>query len=137
MRNSLLEKNWIKKELDSRSILNISQKYSLSDIAAKLLSTRTNKITDIKNFLEPTLVSFMPNPLIFNDMEKAGNRILKAIKNKEKIAIIGDYDVDGLTSTVLLKKYLKNFNIDVFTYIPDRITEGYGPNKKAIDIIKS
>ena len=137
MKNSLLEKNWIKKELDSRSILNISQKYSLSDIAAKLLSTRTNKITDIKNFLEPTLVSFMPNPLIFNDMEKAGNRILKAIKNKEKIAIIGDYDVDGLTSTVLLKKYLKNFNIDVFTYIPDRITEGYGPNKKAIDIIKS
>ena len=137
MRNSLLEKNWIKKELDSRSILNISQKYSLSDIAAKLLSTRTNKINDIKNFLEPTLVSFMPNPLIFNDMEKAGNRILKAIKNKEKIAIIGDYDVDGLTSTVLLKKYLKNFNIDVFTYIPDRITEGYGPNKKAIDIIKS
>ena len=128
MRNSLLEKNWIKKELDSRSILNISQKYSLSDIAAKLLSTRTNKITDIKNFLEPTLVSFMPNPLIFNDMEKAGNRILKAIKNKEKIAIIGDYDVDGLTSAVLLKKYLKNFNIDVFTYIPDRITEGYGPN---------
>ena len=94
MRNSLLEKNWIKKELDSRSILNISQKYSLSDIAAKLLSTRTNKITDIKNFLEPTLVSFMPNPLIFNDMEKAGNRILKAINNKEKIAIIGDYDVD-------------------------------------------
>ena len=137
MRNSLLEKNWIKKEPDSRSILNISQKYSLSDIAAKLLSTRTNKITDIKNFLEPTLVSFMPNPLIFNDMEKAGNRILKAIKNKEKIAIIGDYDVDGLTSTVLLKKYLKNFNIDVFTYIPDRITEGYGQNKKAIDIIKS
>ena len=137
MKNSLLEKNWIKKELDSRSILNISQKYSLSDIAAKLLSTRTNKITDIKNFLEPTLVSFMPNPLIFNDMEKAGNRILKAIKNKEKIAIIGDYDVDGLTSTVLLKKYLKNFNIDIFTYIPDRITEGYGPNKKAIDIIKS
>ena len=137
MKNSLLEKNWIKKELDSRSILNISQKYSLSDIAAKLLSTRTNKINDIKKFLEPTLVSFMPNPLIFNDMEKAGNRILKAIKNKEKIAIIGDYDVDGLTSTVLLKKYLKNFNIDVFTYIPDRITEGYGPNKKAIDIIKS
>ena len=137
MRNSLLEKNWIKKELDSRSILNISQKYSLSDIAAKLLSTRTNEITDIKNFLEPTLFSFMPNPLIFNDMEKAGNRILKAIKNKEKIAIIGDYDVDGLTSAVLLKKYLKNFNIDVFTYIPDRITEGYGPNKKAIDIIKS
>ena len=137
MTNSLLEKNWIKKELDSRSILNISQKYSLSDIAAKLLSTRTNNITDIKNFLEPTLLSFMPDPLIFNDMEKAGKRILKAIKNKEKVAIIGDYDVDGLTSTVLLKKYLKNFNIDVFTYIPDRITEGYGPNKKAIDVINS
>ena len=137
MRNSLLGKNWIKKELDSRFILNISQKYFLSKIASNLLSTRTSKITEIKNFLEPTLDFCMPDPLIFNDMEKAGNRILKAIKNKEKIAVIGDYDVDGLTSTVLLKKYLKNFNIDVFTYIPDRITEGYGPNKKAIDIIKS
>ncbi len=106
MRNSLLGKNWIKKDLDSRFILNISQKYFLSKIASNLLSTRTSKITEIKNFLEPTMDFCMPDPLIFNDMEKAGNRILKAIKNKEKIAVIGDYDVDGLTSTVLLKKYL-------------------------------
>jgi single-stranded-DNA-specific exonuclease len=70
-------------------------------------------------------------------MEKGGNRILDAIKNKEKIAILGDYDVDGLSSIVLLREYFKFFNIEVFSYIPDRITEGYGPNKKAIDKIKS
>ena len=137
MKDSLLKKNWIKRQLDSRLILNISQQYSLSKIASTLLSTRSKKISEIKNFLEPTLDFYLPNPLIFNDMEKAGNRILDAIKNKEKIAVLGDYDVDGISSVVLLREYFKFFNNEVFSYIPDRITEGYGPNKKAIDRIKS
>ena len=58
------------------------------------------------------------------------------IKEKEKITILGDYDVDGLSSIVLLRKFLGYFDIDTYSYIPDRITEGYGPNFKAIDKIK-
>ena len=69
MKDSLLKKNWIKRQLDSRLILNISQQYSLSKIASTLLSTRSKKISEIKNFLEPTLDFYLPNPLIFNDME--------------------------------------------------------------------
>ena len=134
---SLLKKNWVKKEINSRLALAISQKYSLSNIISSLLSTRSIDIDKIKNFLKPNIEDFFPDPLIFNDMDKAAERLIKVIKNKEKVAILGDYDVDGLTSIVLLKKYLKLFGVDVFSYIPDRIKEGYGPNKNAIDKIKS
>ena len=137
MKNSILKKNWIKKDTDLRFALHISQKYSLSNFTSNLLSTRSKEIDDIKNFLDPKIEFYLPNLKIFNDMEKGCDRLLDAINNKEKIAVLGDYDVDGLTSVVLLKKFLKFFDIDIFTYIPDRITEGYGPNKKAIDEIKS
>ena len=69
-------------------------------------------------------------------MDIAVDRIIKAINNKEKILIYGDYDVDGITSTTVLKKYLMDRGISVDTYIPNRLHEGYGLNKKAIDTIK-
>ena len=135
--NSLLNNSWIKNNPNTRLSLNISQKYSLTNIISNMLALRTNKINDIKNFLNPTLDYYLPNPEIFNDMKKAGDRIINAIKNKEKIAILGDYDVDGLSSIALLRKYFNSLNVNNYSYIPDRLTEGYGPNIKAIDIIKS
>ena len=69
-------------------------------------------------------------------MEKAVDRILIAIKNKEKVTIYGDYDVDGITSITVLKSFLKDVGLEVDTYIPNRIDEGYGLNKKAIEKIK-
>ncbi len=133
---SLLSNYWIKKDIDKRLSLNISQKFSLSDITSNLLASRSIKIDEIKYFLNPTLDFYLPNPSIFNDMENSVNRVFNAIEKKEKIAILGDYDVDGVSSIVLLKKYFEFYGINPFTYIPDRIKEGYGPNKNAIDIIK-
>ena len=92
---------------------------------------------NVNDFLEPTLEKYLPNPTIFNDLKKASVRVFNAIKNKENISILGDYDVDGLSSIAILKKYFNFFGVNTFSYIPDRINEGYGPNLKAIDIIKS
>ena len=69
------------------------------------------------------------------DMEKAVDRILKAINNQEKVIIYGDYDVDGITSTTVLKKFLGERGLEVDWYIPNRLNEGYGLNKNAIDYI--
>ena len=75
------------------------------------------------------------NPFLMPDMKKAVNRILKAIENKEKMIIYGDYDVDGITSITVLKSFFEDRGVDIDTYIPNRIEEGYGLNKKAIDSI--
>ena len=90
---------------------------------------------DVRIFITPTRDDFH-NPFLFKGMDIAVDRIIKAINNKEKILIYGDYDVDGITSTTVLKKYLMDRGISVDTYIPNRLHEGYGLNKKAIDTIK-
>ena len=137
VKNSLLNKAWIKKKVNQRLALHIKQKYSYSELISSLLSSRIIELKEIDNFLNPTLKFFFPNPLIFHGMEKSVERIIKAIKKKEKISVFGDYDVDGLSSTVLIKKYFDLLEIPIFSYIPNRIKEGYGPNKNAIDKIKS
>ena len=67
------------------------------------------------------------------DMEKAIERIIKGIENKEKIIIYGDYDADGITSTVILKRFFKDRGVNLDTYIPNRLDEGYGLNKEAVE----
>src|SRR5699024_3896683 len=74
-------------------------------------------------------------PFLMPDMEKAVDRILKAIENNEKVIIYGDYDADGITSITVLKKFLKERGLDVSEYIPNRLSEGYGLNKNAINKI--
>jgi single-stranded-DNA-specific exonuclease len=90
---------------------------------------------DAKKFLFPSLAD-LHNPFLMKDMEKGVDRMISAILNHEKIVIYGDYDVDGITSVAILVKFLKTFYENVTYYIPDRIKEGYGLNKKAIDKIK-
>ncbi|HIV85483.1 MAG TPA: single-stranded-DNA-specific exonuclease RecJ, partial [Candidatus Monoglobus merdigallinarum] len=82
-------------------------------------------------------LSTMHDPFLMKDMDKATERIHLAKKNNEKITIYGDYDVDGITSIAILYKYLKNMGIDVGYYVPDRMVEGYGVNKDALDKIKA
>ena len=135
--NSLLKNSWIKNNPDTKLSLHISQKFSLTNCIANILALRVNGINEIKNFLEPNLDYYLPDPTIFNDLKKAADRVFRAVKEKEKITIFGDYDVDGLSSIVLLRKFLSYFDVDTYSYIPDRITEGYGPNFKAIDKIKA
>jgi len=90
---------------------------------------------EVERFMNPSTTQFY-NPYLLNDMFIAVERILSAIKTQEKVVIYGDYDVDGVTSTSILYRYLKSIHINVDYYIPNRMDEGYGINKNALDIIK-
>jgi single-stranded-DNA-specific exonuclease len=134
---SFSQKKWIFQETDDFKVLEICQKYGVTDLIARILAARKLPVEDITNFLDPKIRNMLPDPFVLNDMEKAVERTLKAIKNTEKITIYGDYDVDGATSVSLLVLYFRALGITVDYYIPDRITEGYGMNKKALQLIKN
>ena len=127
---SVTGKNWILKKFDQEKIIYLKDNFSLDEITAKLLVLRNIKKEDISSFLNPSIKNFLPNPNNLLDMEKSSLRTLEAIKNKEKIGVFGDYDVDGATSTALLGRYFDELKLAYEIYIPDRKTEGYGPSIK-------
>ena len=128
---SLSGKDWILKKYNQDDLFFIKENFSLDEITSKLLSIRKIKKEDINSFLNPSIKNFLPNPYVLMDMEKSTLRTITAIKNKEKIGIFGDYDVDGATSTALLGNYFSKLNLDFDIYIPDRKKEGYGPSIKS------
>ena len=130
-----MNKKWQIYETDENKIQEISQKYNLNKLLSTILANR-NIINekDIKQFLSPTRKDFH-DPFLIHDMEKAVERIIKAIEKQEKVTIYGDYDVDGITSITVLKRYLSDRGLEVETYIPNRLNEGYGLNKEAIEKI--
>lgn len=129
-----MNKKWQVYEIDELEINRISQKFNLNKMLSAILINRKIKEEDIEMFLRPTRKNFH-DPFLMPDMEKAVDRIIKAINNQEKIIIYGDYDVDGITSITVLKSFLENRGISVDSYIPNRLQEGYGLNKPAIDEI--
>ena len=130
---SLLGNNWKIKEYNERESLMISQKNNLPINIAKLLSTREIKENEVKSFLNPNINDYFPDPFSLKDMDKSVDRTIEAIINKEKIGIITDYDVDGSTSAAVLYNFLSSLGCNCFIKVPDRLKEGYGPNKRLID----
>ena len=131
-----MRKKWKYKELDEEKIDEIVKKFNVPELLATVLVNRG--IVDdeeIRVFLNPTRSDFH-DPYLMPDMEIAVERIIKAIDNQEKVIIYGDYDVDGITSITVLKKFLKTCGLEADYYIPNRLSEGYGLNKAAIDYIK-
>lgn len=125
-------KKWQIYETDNEKVNELIKKYNLNILLATILVNKN--ITDEKvlsKFLHPTRNDFY-DPFLMPDMELAVNRILKAIENKEKIIIYGDYDADGITSITVLKSFFKDLGIEVDSYIPNRLEEGYGLNKPAV-----
>lgn len=113
----------------------ISQKFGFPDALARVLSARDVDESEAVAFINPTLRTLMPDPESFADMPCAAERIVKAILNKEKVAVFGDYDVDGACSSALVARFLRHFGAEVTIYIPDRIVEGYGPNEQAMKML--
>ena len=124
-------KKWQIYESNNEKIEEISKKYNLNKLLATILVNRNIEENQIETYLNPNRKNFH-DPFLMPDMEIAVNRILKAMKNKEKIIIYGDYDVDGITSITVLKSFLKDRGIDVDQYIPNRLEEGYGLNNPAV-----
>jgi len=102
----------------------------------ELLLARGVVREDLARHRDPRIRDFLPDPSCFRDMDKGANRIADAVQTGEKIAIFGDYDVDGATSAALLVLLLRRLGADPIVYIPDRLTEGYGPSGKALVELK-
>ena len=110
----------------------ISQHHRLPDIVGRILASRNIDLDDVAGFMDPKVKNLMPDPSNLRDMDCACERIVNAIKNKEKIAIFGDYDVDGATSAALIARFLRIVGTEFEVHIPDRIVEGYGPNVEIV-----
>jgi single-stranded-DNA-specific exonuclease len=130
--NSLMGRAWMARPIDSRQAMGISQKLGVPEIVGRVLAARGQTMDSAELFLNPTLKEYMPDPSVLKDMDKATTRVLLALQNNENIVIFGDYDVDGATSSALLVNFLSAVGATVKAYIPDRLTEGYGPNTAAL-----
>lgn len=130
-----MKKNWILKYKDNEEkISNIQEKYKLNRIASSILSHMDLEDNEIETFLNPKRGDFH-DPFLMPDMEKAVERIVQAINNKEKIIVYGDYDADGITSSSTLKRFFNSIDVEIGIYIPNRLNEGYGLNINALDTI--
>jgi len=112
--------------------LAIAQGHGVPDIVARVLAGRGVGPDDVAAFLDPTIRGLLPDPASLTDLDLAANRLAEAVRRREKVAIFGDYDVDGAASSALLKRFLAHYGLEAEIYIPDRIFEGYGPNPDAM-----
>ena len=131
-KTSILGRNWHQKTFDERHSLAILQRFEISEVLSNLLSAREISLGEIENFLEPKIKTSLPDPFELNDMEKAVAHVIAAIHARKKITIFADYDVDGATSSALLKRFFREAGVNADIYIPDRVLEGYGPNSQAL-----
>jgi single-stranded-DNA-specific exonuclease len=112
--------------------LTMAQSHFIADIVARVLAARGVTADQAERFLDPTIRELLPDPASLTDMDAAAARLADAIARCERVAIFGDYDVDGACSSALLSRYLTALGIANEIYIPDRIFEGYGPNPDAM-----
>lgn len=122
---------WLMRESDDRQVLALSQRLGLPDLLCRMLAARGITGEQAPSYLDPKLRDLLIDPSRLTDMDKACERLASAIINDEKIAVFGDYDVDGATSSSLLIRYWRACGREMGFYIPDRTAEGYGPNEAA------
>ena len=127
-----MNKKWECYNIDDNKVEELVEQKHISNLLASILVNRgITEEKELEVFLNPTRKDFY-DPFLLPDMEIAVDRIIKAVNNKEKIMIYGDYDADGITSVSVLKKYLNQIGLETGEYIPNRLNEGYGLNKEAI-----
>lgn len=126
---------WVER-LDGRganTALAMAQKFGVPDLLARIMAGRGVEEEGALRWLDPTIKELMPDPLTITDMDLVAGRLVKAIQARETVAIFGDYDVDGASSSALVSRYLSHFLVPHEIYIPDRVFEGYGPNPAAME----
>ena len=129
---SFAGKRWEERLTDPRAALMLSQRLGLPEIVGRVLAARGVGADEAESFLEPRLREHLPDPSRLRDMDAAVARLMAAVTAGEGIAVFGDYDVDGATSAALLTRFLRAVGNEPRVYVPDRLSEGYGPNAKAL-----
>ena len=121
---------WQQSKVDEGAVERMALAYNLPQHLARLLCVRGVAFNEVNNFINPKVQNLMPDPYVLKDMQKAVERVAAAVMNGEKIGIIGDYDVDGATSTSELTKFFRQVGVNPQIHIPSR-EEGYGPSDLA------
>ena len=129
---SVTGKRWVGRPVDDRMAAVLSREHDLPDLVARAMVGRGLTPDTASSFLNPSLRDQLPDPMHLQGMEAAVGRLCRAVQNGERIAVFGDYDVDGATSSALLQRYLTAIGAGTAVYIPDRMAEGYGPNAPAL-----
>jgi len=130
-------KRWESRLTDERLALTLAQRLDLPELIGRVLAARSVDLDQARSFLDPRLRDLLPDPSHLKDMDAAVARLLRALQAGEAIAVFGDYDVDGATSSALLQRFLRAVGADLRVYIPDRLAEGYGPNAPALLRLKA
>jgi single-stranded-DNA-specific exonuclease len=132
VQRSLTGRLWSLTPIDEQLAMALSQRHGLPEIVARVLAARGVGLGEVESFLAPTLRDLLPDPCRLKDMRAGAERLAAAITGGERIAIFGDYDVDGATAAALLLRFLAAVGTPPRLYVPDRLREGYGPNAPAL-----
>jgi single-stranded-DNA-specific exonuclease len=130
-------RRWKARLEDQRTAEAISQRHELPEILGRVLAARGVGVEEAEAFLNPTIRTLMPQPSALQDMEKGAQRMAEAIMAQEKIGVIADYDVDGVSSAAMLSLFLQAVGSAATVHIPDRLTEGYGPSARAVEQLRA
>jgi single-stranded-DNA-specific exonuclease len=134
---SLMLSRWVLPQPSMDRVEAIARQHSLPEIIARLLDVRQIPLDQIDSFLNPKLSKHFPDPFKLKGMADFADYLAKAVIGKRKIAVFGDFDVDGATSTAIMVRFLSQLGLNTPFYIPDRLKEGYGPNINAFKHLKA
>ena len=129
---SLTNRRWTWRGGEERTGLMLAQRAGVPEVVGRLLAARGIPAEAAADFLAPTLRALLPDPSVLADMDAAAARLARAVQAGETVAVFGDYDVDGACSAAIVTLLLRRLGCPVLTHVPDRITEGYGPNAPAL-----
>ena len=130
---SLTNRRWLWRQGEDRVGLGIAQRLGVPEVVGRLLAARGVGLEAAADFLEPTLRALLPDPSVLRDLDRAAGRLAEAVRRGETVAVFGDYDVDGACSGALVTSLLRGLGCTVFPHVPDRLTEGYGPNVPVLE----
>jgi single-stranded-DNA-specific exonuclease len=129
---SLGNRRWVWRQGEDRIGLGISQRLGVPEVVGRLLAARGVGLEAASDFLAPTLRALLPDPGVLRDMDAAAARLAEAVRRGETVGVFGDYDVDGACSGALMAVFLRGLGCTTLPHVPDRLTEGYGPNAAAL-----
>jgi len=136
VRRSLKDSRWVFPAVEQDVVARISQLHGVPDYIARMLHIRGVGPEEVSSFLNPTLRDHFPDPFLMAGMREFAEELAGKIINRESIGILADFDVDGATSAAIMTRFLRHCGLNAPIYIPDRLSEGYGPNITAVQALK-
>ena len=134
---SLSGRAWRQRTADAQTARDLALRLDLSEPMARALAARGVNVETAQDYLEPTLKALFPDPSSFTDMDRAVAVLLDALQADKRVVVFADYDVDGASSAAQLIRWFRAMGKELAIYVPDRMTEGYGPSRAAFERLRN